>query len=514
MTDISFTTLKLMENPEKKAVIDAINALGRRVTAADVASKTGLPLHIANRVLNEVASETKGSLEVSTVGDIVYKFAPGFENAYVATGIKLFFETALKKTFEIGFFLLRISFGIMMIVTFLAILLLIIVAILVLSRIGGGDSGGDNGPGIDFSFFDFMILRDLLWWGTWSAPDVYVDYNQPHARKPQQQKGNFLFNVFSFLFGDGNPNRHLDERKWQMIAEVIHNNGGVLTAEQLAPYTGADPSNDTGVLPVLVRFHGKPEVTEGGNIVYTFPEMQVRGARPQFKSGKIMPFLDEYTWPFTTVDQGALVPVYALAGFNFFGSWWLAVYTAHIFPPSIFMFINILTVYGTAFVAVPLVRFLALQIMNKRIEDRNTKRQEYAKQLQHPSPELAKKLQEAASYRVRERTVSEQDLVYTTEKGNLEQEFGQALANFDQQLAQDKATHAPATPKRNLGTPVPAAPPPDDESHPPHILDNILHPEQDGIIYLDEPEPHPEKPKGNQRKNRSFDPSRSNLDQP
>src|SRR5277367_6598793 len=123
-----------MENPEKKAVIDAINSLGRRVTAADIASKTGLPLHIANSELNKVAAETNGQLEVSTVGDIVYKFSLGFERAYLATGIKLFFETVGRKSLEIGFFLLRISFGIMLIVTFLTILVLIVVALIVLSR--------------------------------------------------------------------------------------------------------------------------------------------------------------------------------------------------------------------------------------------------------------------------------------------------------------------------------------------------------------------------------------------
>jgi len=41
--------------------------------------------------------------------------------------------------------------------------------------------------------------------------------------------------IFSFLFGDGNPNANLEERRWQQIATVIRNNGGAVVAEQMLP---------------------------------------------------------------------------------------------------------------------------------------------------------------------------------------------------------------------------------------------------------------------------------------
>ncbi len=410
-----------METAAKKNVIDAINSLGRRVTAADVALKTGLPLNVANTTLNKVAAETSGHLEVSSTGDIVYKFAAGFENKYLATGIWKTLETAGHKIFEIGYFLLRISFGIMLVVSFIAILLLILIVVIALSRMGsdGDDSGGDGG-GFNFDFFDFMILRDLLWWGAWSQPNVYVDYNRPYARTAPTQKGNFLFNVFSFLFGDGNPNSHLDERKWQLIAETIQHNKGVVTAEQLAPYTGADPKDDDAVLPVLVRFDGKPEVTATGNIVYVFPSMQVHGTYVESRSGAT--HLREYPWPFTNVDSGALMPVYLLATFNFFGSWWLMyeqskVIVLHMLGPLIVA----LTIYGTAFVMVPLFRWAILGLLNSGIESRNSKRQEYAVAVQNQSPELATKLKEAADYTINERFVSSDNLAYSTEKNALDQ---------------------------------------------------------------------------------------------
>ncbi len=83
------------------------------------------------------------------------------------------------------------------------------------------------------------------------------------------------------MFGDGNPNARLKEDRWQYIAQLIRANGGVVTAEQLAPYTDADPKNEDGVLPVLVRFDGRPEVTDSGNIVYLFPSLQISAATAQ-----------------------------------------------------------------------------------------------------------------------------------------------------------------------------------------------------------------------------------------
>ncbi|HIN63844.1 MAG TPA: hypothetical protein EYM95_04340, partial [Candidatus Obscuribacterales bacterium] len=73
-----------MKTKEKEIVLKAVDSLGRRVTAADVAAKTGLPVLVAQAELNKVAAETGGHMEVATTGDVAYKFDPGFQNAYLA----------------------------------------------------------------------------------------------------------------------------------------------------------------------------------------------------------------------------------------------------------------------------------------------------------------------------------------------------------------------------------------------------------------------------------------------
>eukprot|EP00854_Cymbomonas_tetramitiformis_P032153 gene32153-40670_t len=40
--------------------------------------------------------------------------------------------------------------------------------------------------------------------------------------------------VFSFVFGDGNPNRSLDDARWSAVGQLIEDCGGVVTAEQAA----------------------------------------------------------------------------------------------------------------------------------------------------------------------------------------------------------------------------------------------------------------------------------------
>lgn len=111
---------------EKKQVIDAIGELGRRVTPADVALKTGLPVLVVTQTMNAVAAETGGHLQVSSAGDVVYAFSPGFSNTYLTRGVMRFFEVATAKLGHVLFYLLKISFGIMLILS----LLMVIVTVL------------------------------------------------------------------------------------------------------------------------------------------------------------------------------------------------------------------------------------------------------------------------------------------------------------------------------------------------------------------------------------------------
>ncbi|MBX9722754.1 MAG: hypothetical protein K2X81_15245 [Candidatus Obscuribacterales bacterium] len=406
----------MLQESDKKKITKTISALGRHVTAADVSAKSGLPVLVTSQALNQIASETGGHLQVSNNGVIAYSFKPGFSNIYLAEGLRKAIEKAAQRIFEIAFFILRISFGVMLILS----TIIVVGLLFILSQ---SKRKRSRGLDLKFDWFDYIVLRDLKYFFRTSPAQVKYDYSHPTVRR--RQKPNFLLDCFSFLFGDGNPNEGLDEKRWQLIAKVIKQHDNVITAEQLAPYTGADPQNETAVLPVLVRFNGQPEVTESGNIVYTFPSLAATaGAEYNEPTPK---FLQEFHWKFCELDRTALTPIYMIAGLNFLGAW-ILWFPIHTFTGSwTATLLGVLAVYGTLFLLIPLLRNFALKVLNKSIDKRNERRSQNAQSLLFPDVKLKRKIAESREYRLRDQLIGQNAIVYSTDKASLDQEDDLAL---------------------------------------------------------------------------------------
>jgi hypothetical protein len=113
-------------------------------------------------------------------------------------------------------------------------------------------------------------------------------------------KMGFLESVFSYIFGDGNPNAGLEEKRLSLAAQLIRQNNGAVTAEQLAPYCDVPLEESIGnyvdesfVLPIVSQLDGQPKVTEDGDIVYVFEDLQVSASsssssRPQLSEDGII----------------------------------------------------------------------------------------------------------------------------------------------------------------------------------------------------------------------------------
>lgn len=408
---------------QKQIVIRAINQLGRRVTAADVATKTGLSLSDSNRLLNEVAADVGGHLEVSKLGFVAYCFSPGFQNNYLATGIKAFAEKAGKIFFEVAFFIVKISFGILLLASLAIVILAVMLTIFVTTF--GTEKKNKRQP-----FLDLIILRDLIFWQPNRSRHLA---GQPISATVERIKNdNFLINCFSFLFGDKNPNAENEERQWRLIAQLIHNNAGVVTAEQLAPLLLSEiaekEDNEDFVLPVLCRFDGRPEVSESGSIIYLFPSLQVSAGPtepPQIVLQNFLPpALLEYEIPFSELSIEQLRPVLAIATLNLAGTWWLA-FTAHRLVHIYRWQADILVIYGTLFVIIPLLRWLYLHWVNAGISLRNAEREKLANKLIEPDQTLIEKLKErekmAQNLTTSPHTIDSTSIIYTSEKEYLEQ---------------------------------------------------------------------------------------------
>ncbi len=443
------------------AVMQAVEKLDYRATVGDVASQAGIEISTAERGLLALASETGGNLQVSEAGEIAYQFPQNFRTVLRNKYWRLRAKELLSKIWETVFYLIRVSFGILLIVSLIliAIAILIIVTALLFSNRDGESNNNRRGGsgGLIMLPFRIFYFPDLLWFFSpnYNRGRYYSQSRSARPGRPQRQRSgdedgmNFLEAVFSFLFGDGDPNVNLEEQRWQAIATVIRNNRGAVIAEQIAPYLddlgeGYDREYENYMLPVLTRFNGRPQVSPDGEIVYHFPELQVTAAEQGTKS--VASYLKEAKWEFSKASQGQLTMAAGLGALNFV----LAIVLAALLQDQALVaelgglvaFVDVLFpflfAYGAAFLGVPLVRYFWLKGRNRTVEQRNEMRQNQAVLLNERAPRLQSKLAYAQQF-ANQTVVNRDNLAYTTEQDLLEQEADNSAkidAEWQQRLEQ------------------------------------------------------------------------------
>jgi hypothetical protein len=423
--------------PDKRLALDAIKT-NLRTTAPELATSSGLSINSATYWLNKIAGETGAKLEVANDGTVYYSFAPNFSGVYRRRGRRRAALLAGAFLFKSLYWVVRVSFGVALMTSVLVIVLifvaLILLAIASIFDGGGGDSG-DFGSFDGSGFFDTNFLSDIFSWDYSpshssyqnSIPsaqrDRYTDFIEKHP------KGNFFLECFSFLFGDGKPNSNLQKLRWQQIATTIKANGGVVSAEQLAPFLDGDTSDSGMVMSALAQFNGHPEVTKSGFIVYVFPdyvsEHPLVQQQPQNHKEQES-YLKEENWKFSNFPPINLANVLMLAIFNFCGSWWLFKHIATInLLHHLAALIDVLLTYSIILLVIPAVRFLILLVLNQRIDSRNEKRKAAAELVKQPQGEILKELEEAKAIQSEHAQLLRVDrkIVFDSGKDSLEQKF-------------------------------------------------------------------------------------------
>lgn len=411
----------------KEQIISQIKTLGYRVSIADLSNNTGLPLFEATQILNKIALDCQGNLEVTNTGNIIYEFEHDFEQHYVNNALKQQIKAFLKIVFDIFYFIVRISFGVLLIASFLTVAVVFLIALIIIlissGELGDGDGDSDD-MGIFDMGFDFYDIGNLFLFFNWRWFDTKYDVREDDDDygkylNSKEDKGFFL-NCFSFLFGNGNPNYGLDKKKWRYIAEIIRRNNGVITAEQLSPYTGDDPRDEYGVFSTLVRFNGIPEVTAKGNIVYIFPQLQAIAA-PIIKS-ELPNYLSEDHWQFTTHPLDRLFPIYFFGGANLAGCYCLWQHLPKMLWLQPFApIIGFMLTYAVFFLGFPVVRQIGNIVANAVIDYRNQYRQAC---YDHLNDNVVKtKLVEAKLFIQQIQNLNKEKIVYTTAEDILAQEF-------------------------------------------------------------------------------------------
>ncbi|WP_414544520.1 hypothetical protein [Nostoc sp. CCY0012] len=411
-------------------IMKAIENLGYRVTVGDVAAQAGLNVAEAGQGLLALASDAGGHLQVAETGDIVYKFPRNFRDILRNKYLQLRLREWWQKVWGGLFYLIRVSFGVLLIVSIALITITIIVIITASSSDRNDNSRGSSSRGGGFFYFPFP---NLFWYFSPNYRPRYQErqYSRQYDRR-QESELNFFEAVFSFLFGDGNPNANLEERRWQEIATVIQNNRGAVVAEQIAPYLDNLGANYTQeyedyMLPVLTRFNGQPEVSPEGQIVYYFPELQVKASKTRHQS--VSTYLEELSWRFSAASSGQIMLSAGLGILNFVAALILGGLIADgtvaaelgglvAFVQGIYW---LLLAYGAGFLAIPLVRYFWIQWRNQKIAARNRDRLSRSRLLADPNTDLQRKINFAQQFAT-EKVISKDDVIYSSETDLIDQE--------------------------------------------------------------------------------------------
>jgi hypothetical protein len=255
-----------------------------------VATEGGIDLYEARIGLSELASALAGaeglSVSSSTKGDLLYSFPADVRRELAARSSAARARdawNAAKPGLQITG---RVLFG----VALFASIAIIFAAIAVLSAEaaeGGGsnrrdgdgrrgDGAGGRGALDGFAFGYGWSPLDLLF----PRPYSYGWFRPPPKMSLPEA-------IFSFCFGDGDPNAALRAARLRALAETIRNSGGAVIAESIAPFLDPPPLprgqersitvDESWVLPAVLELGGSPEVTDDGTIVYVFDELVVSG---------------------------------------------------------------------------------------------------------------------------------------------------------------------------------------------------------------------------------------------
>ncbi|XP_008787778.1 uncharacterized protein At5g03900, chloroplastic isoform X2 [Phoenix dactylifera] len=419
----------------RNRAMEAVDSYGGRVTIGDVASRAGLKLDEAERALQALAADTGGFLEVSDEGDVLYVFPRDYRSKLAAKSLRMKIEPLLDKLKEATAYLIRVSFGTALIASIVIVYTTIIA--LITSRSDEDNRGRRGGRSYDSNFTVLFRPSDLFWY--WDP------YYYRRRQMSTDDRMNFVESVFSFVFGDGNPNQGIEEERWKLIGEYITSNGGVVTAEELAPYLDVLPAEETAddesfILPVLLRYDGHPEVDDEGNILYRFPSLQrtassQRVSRLEYVGKKwarwvngVERYFKEKKWQFSKTGPSEKAMVIGLGALNLFGVVVLdsMLRNTTVTPRGFISFVAdlfpLLRIYAAAFFAIPLFRWFLLRKTNVDIEKRNRARQQRAQALELPDPSLRRKLVNARDM-ARRTVIGSDRIVYSTEEDTSDQDY-------------------------------------------------------------------------------------------
>jgi hypothetical protein len=260
-------------NDTYQKIVDSLKRRKRGATVADVCAATALPLSTVRELLPKAADEYSGRLQVTQSGEILYHFPEGFKSRY--RGIGVWLKKAAQKSavfIKMGLsFLFKVWIMVMLIGYFVLFIALALASVFI--SVAAKSSNSDRRGGGFFGFRLFDLLIRLWFYSELTRPR----YGNTSVTRKKKQYRPMHKAIFSFVFGEEDPNGDWQERQSRAIIAYIQANRGIISLAEYMAFTGESSIEaEQTLLAFCSRYAGSPEVTEEGTIVYRFDELLLR----------------------------------------------------------------------------------------------------------------------------------------------------------------------------------------------------------------------------------------------
>ncbi|MBN1410081.1 MAG: hypothetical protein JW969_04500 [Spirochaetales bacterium] len=254
----------------KNSLVKVFKKSRNESTVSDLITKTGLPKYQVEQAVKVVSDEYRGHMKATESGELVYYFPNGMHNQVkgFVPAFKRFMKGFFAVTGKILAFLFKIWIVVMLVgyfILFVLILLAALAAALGLSFAGGNRSRGRSSKGGMF----FLVIRLFqLFARIWFYGQILKGPQERNKGRPLHKS------VFSFVFGEPDPNEEWDTEEKKHVLAYIRSHKGVINIDELMAMTGRNHTDAQNLINrYLLEYEGSPEVTEDGTIVFFFPEL-------------------------------------------------------------------------------------------------------------------------------------------------------------------------------------------------------------------------------------------------